>query len=263
VKRFAFVALLLGLILGFWAPESVAAPGPPFSLSPDPLALSAPVGGFGYGFATVTTAHRAIVIQNPATFGTSTFSDTQAGSCWQSYESVGNPIPKQSSCTIQVGFHPSALGSYSDTMTVTFCKKWHVSGGQVVCDSTDGSRSITVNGTATQPDLIVQAIAFTAPANYPPHSYTVTVKNLGNGSADLSGVALQGYYSPNTTYPGDNPACGTTMSGTLTPGATTDVPVGCSFAPAAGDTYLVVKVDATNVLAESDETNNVGSVALP
>jgi trimeric autotransporter adhesin len=129
-----------------------------------------------------------------------------------------------------------------------------------------GTLAFTDLGTCVSPDLVVQTISLTAPANYPPHSYTVTVKNQGTGSANLGGVSVQGYYSPTTgTWPTNDPACGSSFNPgtTLAPGATIDIPVGCSAAPPTGDGYLVVKVDSGGIVAESDETNNIGSFAFP
>lgn len=245
-----------------------AAPPAQFSLSPDPLNVTAEVGGFGYADVTVRT-RGALVIQSPAMLGTPTFFDTQAGSCWQTYQAVGDHIPPRSSCTIQVGFHPTSAGTFHDTLTVTRCTEWHESSGQLVCDTLGQSQTIQVVGVATEPpaalpDLVVQSIAFTAPPNYPPHSYTVTVLNQGEGPAELSGAGVQGYYSADQELDPatDSGACGVSMSGTLAAGATTDVPVGCSAPPGDGHAYLLVHVDITNVVAESNDANNIGSAPL-
>ena len=148
----------------------------------------------------------------------------------------------------------ATCGTVTNTATVNWA------GGS----ATSAPATITVN--CGQPDLVVDSIAFTAPSNYPPYSYTVTVRNQGTAPADLSGVAVQGYYSSTAgTYPGDQPACGTAFNSgtTLAPGATTTIAVGCSFASSTpGDSWLVVKVDSGDTLAESDETNNIGSVSL-
>jgi uncharacterized repeat protein (TIGR01451 family) len=131
-------------------------------------------------------------------------------------------------------------------------------------NATSAPATITVN--CGQPDLVVDSIAFTAPSNYPPYSYTVTVKNQGTATADLSGVAVQGYYSASAgVYPGDQPACGSSFNSgtTLAPGATATIAVGCSQPSSTpGDGWLVVKVDSSDKVVESDETNNVGSVSL-
>ena len=130
--------------------------------------------------------------------------------------------------------------------------------------ASNGRSQAGVNGLqweVVNPDLIIEAIAFTPTGN----SYTVTVKNQGASTADLTGVGAQGYY---TTTEGDwgngDPACGSTFNNgtTLAPGATIDLPVPCTLAPPSGDDWLVVKIDFGDVLAEGDETNNITSVGL-
>lgn len=116
--------------------------------------------------------------------------------------------------------------------------------------------------TVGQPDLVPQSIAFTGVD----HNYTVTVLNQGNATADISGMGVQGYYDPAAgTWPGADGACGTSVNPntTLGIGATITIPVTCSGAPGAGDAFLNVKVDAGDTVVESDESNNVGSIALP
>jgi hypothetical protein len=110
----------------------------------------------------------------------------------------------------------------------------------------------------------VDSIALSAPAPFPqPHSYTVTVRNAGTDPASLAGVSLQGRYSADTVIDGsDSPACGVVLAGTLAPGASTPVSVGCSGAPGPTHNYLLVRVDETGTLAETDETNNVGIASL-
>jgi uncharacterized repeat protein (TIGR01451 family) len=120
--------------------------------------------------------------------------------------------------------------------------------------------SPTANITVNCPDLTITSVVFSSTGT----SCTVTVKNVGTGTANLSGVGVQAYYEPDTTYNevSGTPAGGTSFSQpTLAPGATVDVTL-CSGTPAPGDNYVVVKVDNTNALAESDETNNVGYAPL-
>jgi hypothetical protein len=127
---------------------------------------------------------------------------------------------------------------------------------------TEADETNNVTSVALAPDLVIQAISQTAPANYPPYSYTVTVKNQGASTANLSGVDAQGYYDDVAgTWPGSLAACGSTFTSgtTLAPGATTELVVGCEIAPSSKE-YLVVKIDAGNILSESDETNNVFSI---
>jgi len=151
------------------------------------------------------------------------------------------------------------------TETVGFTLTQGTGASDVLATGT-GFRAQVITNTVTcpMPDLVVDSIALT-PTSTLPDSYTVTVTNNGNGVADLSGVDVQGYYSTTPdTWPTNDPACGASFNSgtTLDPAASTNIFVGCSLAPPSGDTWLVVKVDATNVLAESDETNNVGSLSL-
>jgi hypothetical protein len=131
----------------------------------------------------------------------------------------------------------------------------------------DGRSQAGVNGLQQEvvnPDLIIQAITFT-PTAESPDAYTVTVKNWGASTADLTNVAAQGYYSTTVgTWPTNDPACGSTFNAgtTLAPGATIDLPVGCSYPPGPSDAWLVVKIDFGDALTESDETNNITSVGL-
>jgi CARDB len=113
------------------------------------------------------------------------------------------------------------------------------------------------------PDLVVPAVVLDSTH---PFSYAVTVQNAGTVSANVKGVVVRGVYSPDTTVdPSDTPACQRTLSDTnltLGVGVALTVSVTCSLAPGAGDRSLLVQVDATNLIRETDETNNVGSVPL-
>jgi uncharacterized repeat protein (TIGR01451 family) len=114
------------------------------------------------------------------------------------------------------------------------------------------------------PDLIVSHISL-GPFSPTSFDYIVTVGNQGNGPADLSGVVVQGVFADSATgWPGNAPACGRSFNSgtTLQPGATIDMEIDCGFLPPTYDDYLLVEVDAGNVLAESDETNNIGSLFL-
>jgi hypothetical protein len=163
MKRFLVVLVGVAGLLAVAPLSGGAAPPPHFALSPDLLTLTAPAGpvcfpNCDFEFVTVTNGKgRKLVIDNPASFDPASFGDgtsfwdTQAGSCWQSYESLGNPIPGHTSCTIQVGFHPWSTATFNTTMTVTRCTSWHLdlTFGFIVCDTFDGSQSIAVTGTGT------------------------------------------------------------------------------------------------------------------
>jgi hypothetical protein len=121
-----------------------------FTVSPSNLSYSTATNTSQFQLLTVTTS-RPVVIQNPTIATDPVFQDTQAGSCWQGYEALGNKIPNHTSCTIQIGFHPTAPGNYSATLTIKRCTQWHIDPtfGFILCDATDGSQTVTLNGTGT------------------------------------------------------------------------------------------------------------------
>jgi hypothetical protein len=128
-----------------------AMPPAGFTLSPSTLDFSVATGTSQFQLLTLTTKGQPVVFQNPTTATDPVFQDTQAGTCWQSYEALGNKIPKHTSCTIQIGFHPNTAGTYSATLTVSRCTSWHIDPtfGFILCDATDGSQTVTLNGTGT------------------------------------------------------------------------------------------------------------------
>jgi hypothetical protein len=206
---------------------------------------------------TVTVGRRAIAIQTSAT---SPFSDTQAGTCFTDYLGQGLAIPARAACTIRVGYTPTGIAGDSGALTVSPCSKSAVIGGTLACTRVDTTKaqSVQLSGQGLAPDLDIAGIVLGDGVT--PQGYVVVVRNVGNGTADLTGVGVQGYYGPTATY---NSATGTGACGqsfnngtTLAAGTTVNITVGCSFAGAVGDKYLVVRVDATGALTESNESNN-------
>lgn len=261
-------ALLAAAALAAGIGPVAAAPAPPFTISPSGLSFDTTLNTIVYDTVTLTTGKQRVVVEDPASIGPGTpFADTQAGTCWQSYGALGKPVPAKTSCTIQVSYLPTGAGPYSQTMTVYECKKSHPDPtyGFLVCDLRDGSASFSLNGTVRLPDLLITDITLGDGATT--YGYQVTIKNVGVVAADLTGVLIQGYYSPDsTTYDGatQTPACGTTFNNgdSLAVNATRTVTIGCAGGPAQLDQYLGVKVDAGSDLIESDEANNITHVAL-
>ena len=149
-------AMLIATALTFSSGAALAAPPQFFTLTPEVVEFEATagVGSFDFEFVMVGTGPRWIVYQGPATTtGDPVFFDTQAGSCWQAYEALGNRIPKQTSCTIQVGFNAAVAGTYTGALVVFRCLQWHVDPtfGMILCDVTDGSQSVDLVGRAAQP----------------------------------------------------------------------------------------------------------------
>lgn len=127
-----------------------------------------------------------------------------------------------------------------------------------------------VNDPAEGPDLMVVSIALGVPPGVPEantaNPWTATIANVGTQPANVYLVGVDGRYSSDTSYDAgtDDPACGTSISqipgATLAPGASVDVYVGCG----AGRTgsYLLALVDGGNIVAETNEANNLGVLAL-
>jgi hypothetical protein len=245
-----------------------AAPPPPFTLTPSSISFSTTLNGFDYEFVTLTTGNKKIPMSSPQST-TLPFFDTQGGTCWQSYGALGQLIPARTSCTIQVGFHPTGAGPFSDSLTATACKKWHLDPtyGFILCDTLDGSQSISLTGTVQVPDLIVTGIIL-GDGGASPYGWILTVKNQGTVAVNVSGVSVQGYWSPDgSTYDPDtqNPACGTAFgSGTIIGvGGSIPLTVACSLGNVSGESYVGAEVDSADTIVESDETNNVGFGGMP
>jgi hypothetical protein len=232
-------------------------PTPAFTLSPTSLSYSTPIGTSQVHDVTLTAGKKMVAIQTSAT---GAFTDNHAGTCWATYEGHGLTVPANASCTIQVQFSPTQATSYAGALTVTSCAKWTVSGGVIVCSKVDASTatSVSLSGDGTAPDLTISAL--TLGDGITPHGYNLTVTNIGNGAADLTSVGAQGYFEPTAAYNSTSGtgACGASFNpGTiLAAGASTTLHVGCSGDGAAGDKYLVVRIDNSNALAEGNETNN-------
>jgi hypothetical protein len=149
-------ALLIAVALAASGRAALAAPQPGFTLSPNTLTFEATAGvlSFDYEFVMVGTGPRWLVYAGPATTtGDPVFFDTQAGSCWQAYEALGNRIPAKTSCTIQVGFGSEQPGTFTGKLVVYRCLQWHIDPtfGMILCDMTDGSQSVDLVGTALPP----------------------------------------------------------------------------------------------------------------
>ncbi len=149
MKRLLMLAAVLAAVLVLGPLQASATPPPGFTVSPTELVMTAGPGGMDYQYVTVTTS-RAVVIQSPATItGDSVFSDTQSGTCWQNYESLGKQIPPHTSCTIRIMFlSPDPGGTYYGTLSVTRCVDWYKDPtyGFIVCSSFDGSQTVDLTG---------------------------------------------------------------------------------------------------------------------
>jgi len=124
----------------------------------------------------------------------------------------------------------------------------------------EGYFQITVTPEILYPDLIILNPA-TNPALLEAGLTTTascTVKNQGNGHAQAT--ILKYYLSTNSTYSADDLLLGSDNVGTLVAQATTNVSeiVTIPLSTTAGTWYILFYADASGLLTESNETNNVG-----
>ncbi|WP_190076528.1 CARDB domain-containing protein [Streptomyces daghestanicus] len=150
------------------------------------------------------------------------------------------------SAQVEVGAGTRPAGSYGVSAVVD------PRGTVVELDDTNNSRNAAdrlVVARAPGPDLEVRAIT-PAPANPAVGaavSFTVAVHNAGTTAAPAGSVTrLQ---AGTTTLDG--------TTGQVAAGATVDVPVTGAWTAAAGGTTLTATADATGVVTETDETDNV------
>jgi hypothetical protein len=188
----------------------------------------------------------------------------------------GSLIPPQLATSLAPGASVVVpLGSGGPTLLTDNELMVGVDVDNVLAESNENNNvSVVPRITVPPPDLTITNISFTPLTNLP-WSYTVTVKNIGSGPANVSQVAVQGAYTASTdtsTFPPSGQfdwACSTIMqpfATTLAAGASVDVQVGCANGPpVATETQLMVGVNVGNqqVIQESDLTNNVAVVPVP
>jgi hypothetical protein len=127
-----------------------------------------------------------------------------------------------------------------------------------------GSIQITVTSSAGSPDLVVQTPA-TTPTSLNAGATTsasATVKNQGTAVAAAS--SLKFYLSADNTYAATDTYLATSAVASLAVNATAAVSAVLTIpaTTAAGTWYILFVADADAQVVESNETNNVGSVAI-
>jgi hypothetical protein len=117
------------------------------------------------------------------------------------------------------------------------------------------------------PDLVVDAIDIQGVNRHGGLTWNATIRNIGGAPVDVERVAVQGWYSADLHVGGDTAGCGAVLATAphvLEPNQT--IALGtrtCGIALQPEHRYLLVVVDSANKIAESDETNNVGSQEIP
>jgi uncharacterized repeat protein (TIGR01451 family) len=224
-------------VLGGWAPNpdlvvtalnwSPAAPS-----EATPLTLSATVKNAGTATAAATKVNFRL-------------GGTVAGSA-----TVG-ALAAGASATVSAGAGSPAMGSYTASAVVD--------PDNTVAEQNNDNNTFTsatplVVGQAPGPDLQIAAITSNPanPAAGSPVSFTVAVRNRGTTATGATTVTRL-------------VAGGTTLTGTtgaIAAGATVTVAIGGTWTATAGGATLTATADATNLVAETNESNNVLSQSI-
>jgi len=109
-------------------------------------------------------------------------------------------------------------------------------------------------------DLVIQDVVIDSPQLAGFFGYNVTIRYDSTIPTDIGSVLVTGTYSPDSVIDAsDNPACSERVSADFVadPGQTVTLRILCTALPSTSDFHLLVTVDASNDIRESDETNNV------
>jgi hypothetical protein len=127
-----------------------------------------------------------------------------------------------------------------------------------------GNFQITVTSTTTQPDLVVLTPAASPSTVVSGQTSTASCSVKNQGTASAAASVLKYYLSANNTYEATDALLASSNVATLAAGASAAASslVTIPAATAAGTWYIVFFADANLAVAESNETNNVGFVAI-
>ena len=148
-------------------------------------ALTASLAFGSVNVGTTSTAQTATLSNSgtaPLTIGTLSTGSTEftinGGTC-----AAGGSVAASASCTVNLGFAPSAAGPRSANLVITH----NASGGQ-------SSTSLAGTGVALSPVIGVSptTLSFSQTVNTSSASQTVTVSNTGNAALTLSALAIGG-----------------------------------------------------------------------
>jgi len=109
-------------------------------------------------------------------------------------------------------------------------------------------------------DLLIQDVVIDSPQLSGFFGYNVTIRYDSTITTDIGSILVSGAYSADGVIDaGDNPACSERVSADslASPGQTVTLRILCTALPSTSDFHLLVTVDASNDIHESDETNNV------
>ena len=265
--------VVAGLLLAVVAAQAAqAAPGggggsttTTFTLSPTQLTFTTPVGAAGLAYVTVTTKSKPVAM-GQATSSFFRFIDTGGGSCWTSYGALGQKIPANTSCTIAVSFSANILGTFTGTLSVAECTKWHLSAsGGILCDKPATPQTVALSGTSINgiPDLAVLGVVRNTVGPNGPADYRVDVTNPQIALVQ-PGVMVDGWWSTDDLLSEDDvPAGSGVTTGPIGP-VTGAAPVwiNAPTPPTPEQLYLIIDLDPYHMVEETNEDNNTRAVLL-
>ena len=252
-----------GLLMAAFSIQSVAAApggGASFTLAPNPLQISSATGWYNSGFALLTTkktiALTDATVSSPANFNVW----PGTGTCG-SYGAAGQPVPANTTCTIQVTFHSTTDGTFSAQLSVAECLKWHLStSGAMACDRAATPQRVSVNGTSLSTPADLRIIGVNTDDHGPigDADYRIDVVNHGFTIAN-PGFYIESHWSTDNVLDEADTFAGyyVNVGGVPPNGAGLPVWMTSASAPGPEDQFLIVEVDHGDLVPESDETNNV------
>ncbi len=212
-----------------------------------------------YDFGTVsvqTTATQTFSISNTGTrsliVGTITVSGADFNLGTDSCS--GMSVAPSSSCTVQVAFTPTAVGSRSATLSIPSNDP----------DESTVTVALTGSGADLRPDLYV---AWSNVSKSGPkkglYSVSGAFTTTNGGSASVSNVTVNFYLSDDGVYNSGDKLAGTYKSKILAAGASKTTTV--RFISAADPTgkFVIAVIDPLNSITESDESNNSAAASIP
>ena len=223
-----------------------------------------PTSGVGGTVLNIRTT-----IMNTGTVSSGTASTIRyyfsANSTWESTDTyigvdgvgilaVGNTSPETISWTVPTSL---AVGNYYVIVRVD------VNNTVTELDESNEFASVATFGIMDEPDLVISALTFTPAigARGTVLNISTTVKNIGAVSSGAAST-IRYYFSENSTWESTDPYIGVDGVGDLAADGTSPETISWTvpLSIAVGSYYVIVRVDATNKVSESDESNDFASV---
>ncbi|HEX3055509.1 MAG TPA: choice-of-anchor D domain-containing protein [Gaiellaceae bacterium] len=250
------------------SPDSVALSGsgigvpPTVSLSPSSIPFGTQLVGTTSAAQTLTITNTAAAGSQSLLLGQLSLGGSNSGDFSLSNNTCSNPVAAGSSCTVDVRFAPTAVGSRSAILSIP-------------SNAPTSPDAVALSGTGTPPgaDVKLSISGPTTAASGSQNTYVVTVSNLGPATA--TGVVMTVQVPSGTKFVGvsttqgscTHPASGATSGtiscslGNLTSGAAAadSVTLKLSLSGKGGTIALVASASAST--PDPDLSNNVATLA--